>query len=120
MKKLILILSFLAVNVQARQDNNIISFVVGQGPSGTTQTAAPGSSSSTSTCSSPGNSNCNGNSGNTTNTTTNISPSSVNSGQHYDAVTGIMYQRRIEDSPLLLGILIQSNQTYSTVIGVSF
>jgi len=123
MKSLVILSLLFASIAQARQDNNIVSVLVGQGPAGVEQTPnAPSSSSnSTSTCSSPGNSNCNGNSGNTT-TVNNITNTLQGDGtkERRDAVVGLMYQRRIENSPLILGVLVQTNQTYSTIVGVSF
>lgn len=121
MRYLLIVLSLMVCSIvhAKEQDNNIISVVIGEGPSGLTDRPATSSSSSTTSCSSPGESDCHGNSGHssTTNTVTN---SGTNSAQHRDAVTGLMYQRRIENSPLLMGVLIQSNETYSVIMGVSF
>ncbi len=120
-------------------DKNIVSFVVGEGPSSIDSSGTPASSnsssstsSSTSTSSPTCHSHCGGEddvvhgspstttNNNTTNTSNSLSPARSNPSQERGVVTGLLYQRRIADSPLLIGVLIQSNKTYSALMGVSF
>lgn len=131
MKKL-LIVGMLLTSYTAMAGDNILSFVVGsqvgtnQSGVGTNGSSTTSTSTTTTTGNNP-NEHANENANHTTSTTTssssvtNTTQAALASGRPQQVVTGLLYQRRIKhNSPILLGVLVQSNQTLSTTMGVEF
>lgn len=123
MKTLILALVLTLFTIVAKaEDKNIISLVVGVGPSAVNSNFVSGSSSSSTNSVNSCDEKCKSKHPDSDvasiNNTTNTTPSSVNPSQVYGPVAGLLYQRRIEQS--VVGVLIQTNSTYSLVMGIGF
>ncbi len=117
MKKLIFIM--LLIGAVSKADNNIISVLVGDGPTGIQTYGSPeSSSSSTSSHTNNGQGNGAGN-GNHSTTTSTSSGGDQNYLPERGSVIGLQYQHRM-NGPLWLGFLVQSNHTSSVSFGVGF
>jgi hypothetical protein len=121
MKKFLLIASILLATTVSKAGDNIVSFVVGS-QVGTNSSGVSGSSSTTTTTNTNNpNSHANDNAQKSETSTSSSAYSAAVPGDSQQVITGILYQRRVEhNSPVLLGILLQSNQTMSATMGVEF
>lgn len=119
MKKL-LFFSLLLFSVHAKSDNNIVSVTFGQGPTAIDQTSTAASSSSDTVVHGGQGQNQGGGNGSTHINSDITVPSSSAATQHYDFVFGGQFQHKVEGSPFWIGVLIQSNQTYSISYGIGF
>lgn len=118
MKKIIFIM--LLMGAVSKADTNIVSVLVGDGPTGIQTYGSPASSSSsTTTQGNNGQGNGAGN-GNHSTTTTTSSGGNQNYLPERGLVAGLQYQHRVSGGPLWLGVLVQSNHTTSVSFGIGF
>ncbi len=116
MKFVLGLLFLLSSNVYA--DNNIISITAGISPTDIQTSTVSNGLSTTTTSTSSGHGK---HSSSSTSTTSNLIPSSVSSSTtQLDKVFGLQYQHKMGDSPLWLGVLLQTNTTYSISCGIGF
>ncbi len=126
------LISISCVVANAKDQSNIVSVLVGQGPTSVKDYSTQGSSSgspytntTTTTKTDSGQGNSAGNGFHTTTTTDSGSANSFIPGvettqMNQGAVVGLQYQHRLNNGPVWMGVLIQSNQTTSFSVGFGF
>jgi len=104
------------------ETTNIISVLVGQGPTGVNTSTTSASSSSSTSSSTDIDIHRKHIDIDSTKTTTNnyYNPATNGYTQNYSGVIGLQYQHKMGSSPVWLGAIFQSNQTYSASIGIGF
>ncbi len=115
-----LIVSMLVLLSTAAKADTIVGLVIGMGTTGKADTVQSAASNTQTSSNSPHNGNGNGSGNNPTTTTVNNSYESSQSLQSPGQVVGLLVLTQIEKSPLYVGAILQTNQTYSYVMSIRF